>query len=414
MSKIQRVGMGIVAAAMTISVPAVAFSQELSFWSWRQEDREEYERYIEMFEEEHPDITVNFEAFEASNYATILSTALAGEEGPDMMMVRAYGAFESVAAPGYLMALGDQVPALSDFPEAAVQAETLRSDGNVYAVPFASQTMLVMYNKDIFDNLGLEEPQTWDELVEVGQTLQENDLFGFANGTATAWQNETIVFALGASIIGQDFYEDLQAGEASFEDPRFVEALSKLNEIKEYFPDSFTGIDYASSQQLFTSGLAGMFAGGSFEIANFMSQNPDLNIGVFPAPPVEPDTQPLVSVFYDGGYAVNARTEHPEAAAEFMNFVASQKFAQEFANGLGNISPVPGVEFESDLLGEVAELNQNSIPYIMLVDFRYEEPSGSVLLQQEVQKMMAGETTPEAAAEAVTDGIANYHEPFQD
>ncbi len=414
MSMIHRLGMGVVAAAMTVSVPAAAFSQEISFWSWRQEDREEYQRYIDMFQEEHPDITVNFEAFEASNYATILSTALAGDEGPDTMMVRAYGAFESVAEPGYLMPLGDEVPALSEFPEAAVQAETLRSDGNVYAVPFASQTMLVMYNKDIFADLGLEEPQTWDELVEVGQALEENGMFGFANGTATAWQNETIVFALGASIIGQDFYQDLKNGEATFEDPRFVEALTRLDEIKEYFPDSFTGIDYASSQQLFTSGLAGMFAGGSFEIANFMSQNPDLNIGVFPAPVAEEGDQPLVSVFYDGGYAVNAQTEHPEAATEFMNFLASQEFAQEFANGLGNVSPVPGVEFESELLGEVAELNQNSIPYIMLVDFRYEEPSGSVLIQQEVQKMMAGETTPEAAAAAVTTGIANYHEPFQD
>jgi raffinose/stachyose/melibiose transport system substrate-binding protein len=49
----------------------------------------------------------------------------------------------------------------------------------------------------------------------------------------------------------------------------------------------------------------------------------------------------------------------------------------------------------------------------MLVDFRYKEPSGSVLLQAEVQKMLAGQETPEQAAQNVTNGIATYYEPFQ-
>lgn len=398
--------------ALTIAWPALA--QEITFWSWRQEDRAQYEQFIDAFEADNPGITVTFEAFEAQNYATILSTALAGDSGPDAMMVRAYGAFEAVAGAGYLMPLNDEiVPGLSDFPQAALQAETLRSDGKIYAVPFASQTMLVIYNKDIFDELGLEEPQTWDELLEVSRAIDESGKFAFANGTATAWQNETIVSALGSSIIGRDFYDDLVAGKTDFTDPRFVEALEAVKEISAWFPDGFTGLDYASSQQLFVSGMAGMFAGGSFEIANFMSQNPDLELGVFPAPVKEEGEEHLVGIFFDGGYAGNATTEHPVAVQKFLAYLATPEFGQAFANSLGNVSPVPGVEFENPLLKEVAELNRHSIPYIMLVHFRYEEPSGSVLLQAEVQKMLAGETTPEAAAQAVTDGIATYHEPFQ-
>jgi raffinose/stachyose/melibiose transport system substrate-binding protein len=49
----------------------------------------------------------------------------------------------------------------------------------------------------------------------------------------------------------------------------------------------------------------------------------------------------------------------------------------------------------------------------MLTNFRYQEPSGSVLLQAEVQKMLAGQTDAAAAAAAVTAGIATYHAPFQ-
>ena len=400
-------------AATAIAAPS--FAQDLTFWSWRQEDRAEYERFIEMFNQDHPDINVTFETFEATNYNTILSTALTGGTGPDLMMVRAYGGLEQVASGGYLMALDEEsVPAVADFPQSALAAETMRSDETLYAVPFASQTMLVIDNKDIFDQLGLEEPQTWDEMIAASQAIEDAGMFAFANGTATAWQNETIVGALTSSIMGTGFYEDLKAGNADFTDERFVEALAKLQEASEYFPDGFIGLDYASAQQLFTSGMAGMFAGGSFEIANFLGQNPDLNMGVFAAPGVAAEDDKLVGLFYDGGYAVNADTEHPEAALAFVNFLASQEFGQEFANSLRNVTPIPGVTFEDELLGEIAELNETSIPYMMLVDFRYGEPTGSVLLQQEVQKLLAGETTPEAAGAAITEGLATWYEPFQD
>jgi raffinose/stachyose/melibiose transport system substrate-binding protein len=404
---------GAALGALLVALPVMA--QDISFWSWRQEDREQYEAIIAEFEAEHPDINVTFEPFEAQNYNTILSTALSGGTGPDVMMVRAHGAFETVAAGGYLMPLSEEtVPGLTDLPESALAAETLRADGTIYAVPFASQTMLVIYNKAIFEQYGLEEPQTWDELMTVAQTLEDNGLFPFANGTATAWQNETIVSALGSSIIGTDFYQDLMAGDTDFTDPRFVEALAAVQEASQYFPEGFIGLDYPSSQQLFASGMAGMFAGGSFELVNFRSQNPDIELGVFPSPVAAEGDQHLVGLYFDGGYAGNAKTEHPEAVQEFLTFLASQKFGQQFANTLGNISPIPGVTFENPLLQEVAELNEHAIPYIMLVHFRYQEPSGSVLLQSAVQKMMAGEATPEEAAAQVTEGIATYYEPFQD
>ena len=404
---------GLAAAAASVAMPSLA--QDLTFWSWRQEDRAAYEQFIDSFEAANPGITVKFEAHEAANYNTILSTALAGGEGPDVMMVRAHGAFETVAGGGYLMPLdAATIPGLDAIPAPALAAETLRTDGKVYAVPFASQTMLVIYNKALFEKFGIAEPTTWEELMAAAKTLEDNGIFGFANGTATAWQNETIVAALGSSIIGTDFYGQLMAGTTDFNDPSYVEALAAVKEASQYFPDDFIGIDYASSQQLLAAGLAGMFAGGSFELANFKSQNPDIQLGVFAPPVSDTGDQHLVGLYFDGGYAGNAKTDHPEAVQKFLTFLASPEFAQVFANSLNNISPIPGVTFENPLLQEVAELNQNSIPYIMLVHFRYQEPTGSVLLQAAVQKMLAGEQTPEQAAAEVTAGIATYYEPFQD
>ncbi|MBS3847649.1 extracellular solute-binding protein [Devosia sp. J2-20] len=403
---------GLALAAAVIASPSLA--QDLTFWSWRQEDKAQYESFIDTFEAANPGITVNFETFEATNYNTILATALAGGTGPDLMMVRAYGGLENVATSGYLEALTtDAIPALADFPEAALAAESVRADGKLYAVPFASQTMLVVYNKQIFADLGLSEPQTWDEMMAAAEAVKDAGMFAFANGTATAWQNETIVSALTSSIIGKDFYEDLAAGNADFTDARYVEALTKLKEVSAYFPDGFVGLDYASSQQLFSSGMAAMFAGGSFELANFMGQNPDLDLGVFAAPGLSADDEKLVGVFYDGGYAANAAGENKEASMKFLNFLASQEFGQAFANSLNNISPIPNVSFDNALLQEVADLNKSSIPYIMLVHFRFGEPSGSVLLQSEVQKLMADQVTPEEIGVALTEGLATWYEPFQ-
>ena len=114
-----------------------------------------------------------------------------------------------------------------------------------------------------------------------------------------------------------------------------------------------------------------------------------------------------------GGYAGNAATEHKDAVLKFLNFLASKEFGQAFANELSNISPIPGVTFDNPDLEAVAELNKTSMPYMMLVNFRFDQPSGSTLVQENVQKMMAGEATPEEVGATVTEGLSKYYEPFQ-
>lgn len=411
--KTNLIRLGAALGAVLVAAPALA--QDLTFWSWRQEDRAAYEQFIDTFEAANPGITVKFETFEAANYNTILSTALAGGTGPDVMMVRAYGGLENVASAGYLEPLSTQtVPALAGFAAPALAAESMRADGVIYAVPFASQTQLVIYNKAIFDANGIAEPQSWDELLAVGKKLKDAGVIPFANGTATAWQNETVTFGLGSSLMTKAFYEELMAGTTDFTDPRFTGALAAVKDLSaQYFPDGFIGLDYPSAQQLFSSGLAGMFVGGSYELANFKAQNPDIELGMFAAPGKTAADEKLVGLYFDGGYAANAAGANKEASIKFLNYLASQEFGQAFASTLNNISTVPGVTFDNPLLAEVAELNQHSIPYLMLAHFRYGEPSGSVLIQAEMQKLFAGETTPEAIGTALTEGLAAWYEPFK-
>ncbi len=407
------------ATVATVAVGALltqnwAEAAELTFWSWRQEDKAAYEELIADFNKQQPDTTIKFETFEPQNYQTVLSTALAAGKGPDIIHVRAYGNLETVASPGYLRPIAmDEIPDLKAFPALSITAETMREDGNLYAVPFASQTLVIYYNTDLFAEHGVTAPETWAEFLAVSQTLKDAGVIPIANGTATAWQNEILVGTVVPSFYGAQFEADVVAGNATFEDPRFVGALEKLTEITDFLPDGYTGIDYPTAQQLFLTGRAAMFAGGSWEIANFRKQNADLNFDIMPSPAPNAGDPRLVSTFFDGGYAVNANSEHDEEALSFLRFAASKDFGQKLASLLGNISPVPGVTFDDPILSKVSQFNDTAASYIMLVHFRYEEPSGSVLLQQTVQRMMAGQATPAEVGKEVTEGIATYYTPFQ-
>mgnify|MGYP003343933146 CR=1 FL=1 len=102
---------------------------ELTFWSWRQEDRAAYQEIISDFNKANPDVKIKFEAFEPTSYNTILSTALAGGKGPDIMQTRAYGGIEAIAKPGYLLALDKtMVPELENIPADVLAAAVAARD----------------------------------------------------------------------------------------------------------------------------------------------------------------------------------------------------------------------------------------------------------------------------------------------
>src|SRR5258708_1075122 len=146
-------------------------------------------------------------------------------------------------------------------------------------------------------------------------------------------------------------------------------------------PRGSTATSYPPSQRPFLRGKAAMFAGGSFEIANFRKQNPNLKMDFIAPPAPKAGDKRLVSVFYDGGYAINAKSANAAEAIKYIRFTATKGFGDKFSGLLGNISPIKGVEIQDPLFTKVVDLNKTSIPYIMLVYFRYQDPTGSTLIQ---------------------------------
>ena len=79
---------------------------ELELYSWRTEDREAYEKIIEVFEEQNPDIIVNFQPYESTEYNTILTNALVSDTGPDIAQLRPYSGSRTIADNDYLLQIG--------------------------------------------------------------------------------------------------------------------------------------------------------------------------------------------------------------------------------------------------------------------------------------------------------------------
>jgi raffinose/stachyose/melibiose transport system substrate-binding protein len=290
---------------------------------------------------------------------------------------------------------------------------SLRADGKAYGVPFASQTLGILYNQEVLARLGVGVPETWADLIALCGKAKAAGLVGLANGFGAGWMGEVFTSIFTSSATGPEFVADILSGKATFEDPRYVGAVNRMLELRECMAPGFVGVDYPTMQQLFLTGRAALFAGGSFEIANFRRQNPNLRLG-FAAPPApQAGGRRLVSLFFDGGYAINAKTANMTDAQKLLRFLSTPEFGDKFTELLANISPIKGVRIADPLLAEVARLNQNSSPYIMAVHFRFNDPTGSTLLQSAVQKLMGGSLTAEQLGRDVTQGIATYFEPFK-
>lgn len=391
----------------------VAQQTELKFWTWRVEDVDFYNSVIADFEKANPDIKVVQNAVKSSEYNTVLSAALSGGSGPDVFQGRAYGGLFTLSQSGFLEPIEKWVPSVTKFPKGGLESVT--DQGTIWGVPAVNQTMLVYYNTDMYKKYGLSVPQTWDEFVHNCKVLKENGENAVANGTKDGYVVEFMLGSLGPTFYGgNDFYDAVVKGETTFEDPRFISAIKKLGELREFMPDMFTGISNDDQRSSFINGMSGHILGGSFEAAYFEAQNPDLHFDVFAMPGLKASDPKYVSVYADMNWAMNAQSKHKEESARFINYLASVEVSNRIINELKMVSWTPGTNTsKAPFIQKVLKLQETSSPYIFLAAFRFKQPTGSQLFQAAGQGYMAGEMTAEQVASTVQQGIATYYKPFQ-
>jgi len=406
-----------IAILLVILTVASVFAQKttINFWTWRPEDVQIYDKLIDTFKKANPGIDIIQTAHKSTDYNTILSAALSGGSGPDVFQSRAYGGLETFAQSGFLEPLDTWVPELKSYNKGPLRGATSIKDGKVYGVPFASQTLFVFYNKAIYRQLGLTVPETWDQFLGNLQAMKKAGIQPLANGGKDGWTLEVMMGSLCPNFYGaNDFFDAVVAGKTTFQDPRFVGAIAKLKELTPYMPDLYMGVSYTDMQSSFINEIAGHFIGGSFEAGYFSAQNPKLEYDVFAAPVAKTGDPHYVSLYADGNFSMNSGSKNKDAAAKFLRFLAGKTTGDAFIKELKQVSAVPGVDTSaSPYISKVLSLQKYNTPYIMLVGFRYQQPTGSVLIQAALQGFMAGKFDAAEVAKQVQEGIATYYAPFR-
>ena len=397
--------------SLALLLATLASAQNLDMWSWRTEDIEAYERILAAYEEQ-AGADVTFEAFLNTEYNTLVSTSLQAGEAADVVQTRSYGGVMPWIDGGYLLPLDGKVDALANYSSEALGAVRSRENGQVYGVPFAVQVLTVFYNEAIFAELGLEEPETWDEFIALNQTIADAGYIPIALTGKDTWMLPIFHSIVGAGTYGgQAFVEGILDGSRTFEDPAFVESLQAVKDLQPFLPPDVTAVSYTDSQALFINELAAMFPGGSWEGAYFASQNPDLDIGVFSVPSKGTDAR-LASWFVDGAWAATTSAEDEEATLDFIDWLGSPEFGQAFTDELAQISPIEGVTPTDPLLKDIVELwNEAATDYMLLVHFRYGTPSGTTVIGEDIQKLFLDDMTPAEAASDLQEQMATWFEP---
>lgn len=387
----------------------------LTMWTWSPEAASALEDgVLAAFEDANPGITVEVQVQPDKDYQTLLTTGLAGSGGPDVAAVRAYGVITSFADSGNLAPLDDVITEWDAFSPIAIQGITSRTDGLRYAVPQGIQTAQMYYNKTIFDDLGLDVPTTWDEFLEVAQAIKDSGTAPIVIPGAVAGQ-----IAIGGEVLGNarrganEFADKFIAGDVTLTDPDNVASIELMSEIQPYLVDNVTSVTLDEAVTLFATGRAAMFPSGTWQVTSFANLGADLDYGTFNVPVDSDWPSPEVTVSYaDGGWAMSARSEHPDETATLLNYLASADYFQMFANTMSTIPPREGVTIENEHVAEMYERYlENPSTYLGLAFLRYGTPWGTDVYGEQVQKMWLGEQNAEGAAEAIQTGIDAWFNP---
>ena len=397
------------------TAPKAGEDVTLKVWSWRTEDIEKYNTIFDVYEKQNSGVTIEFEAFQNTEYNQILTTGLAGSDGPDIPMVRSYGQLQPNIEAGQLEPIDGKVEGLEDIAPSVLSGTVGKKDSKTYAVPLATQTLQMFYNKDIFEENGLTVPTTWDDFINLNDALVDKGVTPMALGAKDSWMLPIFADIIGSARYGgSEFEEKVLDGSANFEDPDYIASLQLVADMQKYMTADVVGVSYTDSQIQFTSGQAAQFPGGSFEIATFATQAPHLNLGSYqvPLPPNAVADAPVSPAYADGNFAINSKSTNKDAAFKLLNWLATPEFGQLVADELNQFSAIPGVTYKNAVMQEAWEnFEKGEAPYLLLVDFRYGEPLGTAVLGEQVQKLFLGQTDAAGAANALQTGISQWFTP---
>ena len=357
------------------------------------------------FEEANPNVTVELNFQEDDLYETIgLVNLLNGGDAPDIYFEWAGARLQSRYDEGFVADLSEAVEGElgSYFDDGAFNG--MEIDGKTVMVPGnADVTTVMWYNVDIFEELGLTPPSTWEELIQISQTIKDAGIVPIAIGNKDLWPVGNWSSHMVSRVIGEDLYHQMMTQAIPMDSPEIVEALGYVADLAEagVVNESANAIDDNEGAQLFFQGQAAMHPIGSWLVSWAIEEAPDLNFDYFnlPAMPGEGTQDSVIAVAT--GFIVNAKSENIDTAVDFLTLFSSPEFTSQMVDAGGTPLATGALDREDidPRLLSLMELMQSADAIVAPPDTGYELEVADALYAAEAE-VLGGVSTPEEAATA--------------
>src|SRR5690625_109283 len=373
---------------------------KITYGYWDDKQTDFLKKSIEVFNKDHPDIEVVLEITPYGEYFTKLDAAATGGGLPDVFWMNGPNLIK-YASNDMLEPLTDNIKEdgldLNPYPEALV--DLYNYDGNQYALPKDFDTNALWYNKELFDEAGVDYPNEnweWDDLVEAAKELTDpaKDVYGIraymTSGQASFWN---VIFSNGGYVISDD------KKKSGFDDPKTIEALQLYHDLIHVHEVSPTHaqVESTSGTELFESGKVAMIIHASYYTPMFKDHDYLKDVAdVAPLPKMNGGRS---NVIHGLGNVISSESKEKEAAWEFVKFLASKEAQTIQAEG-GLISTYEGTQdawlesapqFNLEVFLEAADYAQ---PYPISKDVG----AWHSIMLEEIAKAWDGQKSVEEAA----------------
>lgn len=310
-------------------------SGSLTWWDTSDPTNEgpAFDELIEKFNEEYPNVEIDHQMVPFGEAQNKFKTAAdAGKGAPDILRAEVAWVPE-FASLGYLYAL-DGTAALDDaddYFETPLSSNVF--DGKTYGVPQVTDSLALLYNKELFEQAGVEVPTTWDEVIEVSKTIKSETQADGIFLNPAGYFLLPFMYGEGGDLVDADAQEIVVASDEN------AAGISKAVEIIESgaAPKPPAADAYAAMMTAFTEGDVAMIINGPWEVNNVRNAENFggiENLGIAPVPAGSGTAGAPV-----GGhnYVVwsGMDEEKADAAVAFIDFMNSAESQAFLADELG-------------------------------------------------------------------------------
>lgn len=292
----------------------------------------------------------------------IIKTRLATGDMADLFNYNSGSLLQALNPPEYMLDLSGEafISRLDDSFRPTVSVGS-----QVFGIPYSStQAGAWLYNREVFEKLGLSVPHTWAELIETARRIQAAGITPIIGSYKDAWTSQLIFLADYYNVAKADpsFAENYTANKAKYAThPAALRSWEKLAESNQFLNRDFLATTYDGALEMLVNGEGAMYPMLTQALSYLYELYPDEinNIGVFGQPGDDPNDHGL-TIWMPSALYINRHSRNADIAKQFVEFYISDEGVALYGSAIRPDGPyaIKGIELPADSYAGVIEMQK--------------------------------------------------------